>query len=218
MYVSSTWLVVLLQLCAVSSWAGVPESLKEGDVVPIADATSAAADQTVAPALKVAPTFDHAKLEAVELATADAIAKIKAELGDDDHVLSNGFHFQTEAGEKALSNKMLRALITGDDFVILTQGTSVTAGHDDLHNESYPVVFGDTLAAVMAAGGVSVKTFNYAKGGTVYPIDTYCLRDYLGDDADVMLWEFNMIYFGEPPEGYEWYIRQVGWLILPLEL
>ncbi|CAN0523677.1 unnamed protein product, partial [Ectocarpus sp. 8 AP-2014] len=45
-------------------------------------------------------------------------------------------------------------------------GVSTTAGHDDLYEQSYPIVLNGTLGRLMAAAGVRYEAINVAMGNT----------------------------------------------------
>lgn len=52
------------------------------------------------------------------------------------------------------------------EFLALPTGVSTTAGHDDLYEQSYPIVLNGTLGRLMAAAGVRYEAINVAMGNT----------------------------------------------------
>lgn len=75
-------------------------------------------------------------------------------------------------------------------------GTSVTAGHDNFFNQSYPVVFGRILQPVFEAAGVGLVVRNHAMGNNPAVPSAFCVGAQLGEDTDVAVWEFGMMVGG----------------------
>lgn len=74
-------------------------------------------------------------------------------------------------------------------FVIGFSGSSVTAGHDNYFNESYPAVVERTLQRVFRPLGIALEVRNHAMGNNpCYPYDT-CMSTHMGDDVDIITWE-----------------------------
>ncbi len=91
--------------------------------------------------------------------------------------------------------------------VIGVMGTSVTAGHDNWFNESWPVVLGDLLRRPFSAAfGVGVEVRNHAIGGNRYEPSAHCIEATVGPDVDIFGFEFNMIFHG-PAAAFELFIR-----------
>ncbi|KAJ1394154.1 hypothetical protein B484DRAFT_425375 [Ochromonadaceae sp. CCMP2298] len=77
-------------------------------------------------------------------------------------------------------------------FVVGFSGSSVTAGHDNYFNESYPDVFRRALEPVFAAMGVPLTVRNHALGNNpCFPYDA-CVKTHMGEDLDVLAWEQSM--------------------------
>lgn len=72
-------------------------------------------------------------------------------------------------------------------------GTSVTAGHDNLFEESYPMVFARALEPVFEAAGVELHVRNHAMGNNPAVPSAFCVGAQLGEDTDVAVWEFGMM-------------------------
>jgi len=59
-------------------------------------------------------------------------------------------------------------------YTVAFAGTSVTAGHDNWFNESYPLVYERALGPVLAAGGASLHVRNHATGGNAISPSHFC--------------------------------------------
>lgn len=91
-------------------------------------------------------------------------------------------------------------------FVISFTGSSVTAGHDILYNESYPFITGNYMRDSFAAVDITLDSRNVALGNNpCLPYDV-CVKTFAGLDADVAVWEQNYFCDGQPP--MEQFIRQ----------
>lgn len=89
--------------------------------------------------------------------------------------------------------KLARAILTEEPFVVSFAGTSVTAGHDNLFEESYPMVFARALEPVFEAAGVELTVRNHAMGNNPAIPSAFCVGAQLGEDTDVAVWEFGMM-------------------------
>ncbi len=75
------------------------------------------------------------------------------------------------------------------EFLYVFGGSSVTAGHDNWFNESYPMVFQRRLQPIYDALGVPLKVHNIAQGANnCFPAD-YCYGAMGGAAADWINWE-----------------------------
>ena len=94
-------------------------------------------------------------------------------------------------------------------------GYSVTAGRGNLFNQSYPFVVKRLLDEPMKNFGISsLEIRNAAIGGIPSFPFAWCLENFLGDDADLVSWDFSMSEAigdaeGGTAEGLEAYIRHV---------
>ena len=69
-----------------------------------------------------------------------------------------------------LKYKICKKAIDGNStFLFIFGGSSVTAGHDNYYNQSYPLVFERRMKPVMAALGIKLLVHNIAQG-----IDNTC--------------------------------------------
>jgi hypothetical protein len=150
-----------------------------------------------------------ADLTAAAEAVAAAKQKILAEplIGGDTSLLGVDMELESEAD---LVNRFVAAVHTQKPFVISFGGSSVTAGHDNVHKDAYPQVMADFLGPAMAAAGSKLTVRNQAMGGTASTPWSLCLRNFLGDDTDLAVWEFSMIDAGNGGDGMrlkEYFVR-----------
>jgi hypothetical protein len=80
--------------------------------------------------------------------------------------------------------------IVGDDSTYLATfgGSSVTAGHDNLFNESYPIVFGRRLCPAMEAVGIKCDVHNIAQGANACFPSNGCYDSMGGFNPDFINW------------------------------
>eukprot|EP00602_Paraphysomonas_sp_CaronLab_P002960 CAMPEP_0185031420 /NCGR_PEP_ID=MMETSP1103-20130426/18883_1 /TAXON_ID=36769 /ORGANISM="Paraphysomonas bandaiensis, Strain Caron Lab Isolate" /LENGTH=564 /DNA_ID=CAMNT_0027566945 /DNA_START=110 /DNA_END=1804 /DNA_ORIENTATION=- len=74
-------------------------------------------------------------------------------------------------------------------YVMVFGGSSVTAGHDNLYQQSYPEVLRRRMAPALQAAGIELKVRNIAQGNNqCFPSD-YCYEAMGGYDPDFVGWE-----------------------------
>jgi hypothetical protein len=83
------------------------------------------------------------------------------------------------------ATKILRG---GQKFHFIFGGSSVTAGHDNFLNQSYPYVFERRLRPAMEALGLEFEVRNIAMGAMGCFPEDLCYEPQGGDDADVYSW------------------------------
>ena len=115
--------------------------------------------------------------------------------------------FDTSTKERDIVKRLLRAMVLGDNFVVVVGGMSDTAGHGNLFNDSYPLVMRDTIQDVMALANIKFDVRNMAMGGVPSYPSSMCMKDVWGIDSDVIMWDFRMVEH-DALKG-ELYIRQV---------
>ena len=101
----------------------------------------------------------------------------------------NRTHSGYAAGRRRLADKMARAVVWGDSFVLGTMGTSVTVGHGNCATDNYQQQLQRLMAPVWAAAGVAFEIRNAGQGGGCadnQANQAWCVRNTLGDDVDVM--------------------------------
>ena len=117
-------------------------------------------------------------------------------------------------GLRYLAERMARALVWGDSFVVGAMGSSVTAGTGSCNYDSYPRQLERLLSPVFAAGGVELEVRNAGQGGNCgdsFRNQIWCARTLLGDDIDVAHYSWTYFEEGEedPPAYHEMFYRWV---------
>lgn len=87
--------------------------------------------------------------------------------------------------------------IVGENSVYLATfgGSSVTAGHDNKFDQSYPIVFERRISAAMEAVGIQVSVHNIAQGANnCYPSNA-CYESMGGSDPDFINWYYAHYVF-----------------------
>lgn len=101
-----------------------------------------------------------------------------------------------------------------ESFVASFTGSSVTAGHDHLFVQSYPVLVGILLQPAFAAAGINLTTRNAAMGNNpCMPYDV-CVGTFADENSDIVIWEQS--YNCHPSSKgylYEQFVRQA--MLLP---
>lgn len=77
----------------------------------------------------------------------------------------------------------------GASFKMVFGGSSVTAGHDNYFNQSYPMIFEARMSKVFALLGVQLKVRNVAQGANGCIPYTFCYESMGGLDPDFLGWE-----------------------------
>jgi len=181
----------------------------EGAGEKVAAAATPAAEATAATPTGGPSSGELEAAAKVAAAEAERIANIFAP-EDREDVLGSLVHYN----EDYIIDKIGRALTGADGakrFVVSVHGTSVTAGHDNLFEESYPIVFGKELQTAFAAAGVELVVRNMAMGNNPVVPSAFCVASQLGLDTDVAVWEFGMMVEGpqKMPMTEQW-IRQAA--------
>ena len=77
-------------------------------------------------------------------------------------------------------------------FVMGITGSSVTAGHDNFFNESYPAVIETALSPIFKLMNITLVVRNAALGNNpCLPYDA-CISNHVGSDLDFLSWEQSM--------------------------
>ena len=95
------------------------------------------------------------------------------------------------------------------EFIMAFGGYSVTVGRGNHFEQSYPFIMQKILAPILELPPLGVKLIvrNSAIGGIPSFPYGWCLRNFLGEDADVVSWDYGMNE-GKGAEGLESYVRQ----------
>ena len=95
-------------------------------------------------------------------------------------------------------------------FQFAFAGYSVTTGRGNYFHQSYPFVMKNILSDTMTLLGISsIQVRNAAIGGIPSFPYGWCLTNFLGENPDVISWDYAM---NEPqgiPQGFEAYLRQM---------
>ena len=121
-------------------------------------------------------------------------------------MLSKGIHMYGSI--QTTAERMLRAAAHQRPFVMGFGGYSVTVGRGNFFHQSYPFVMqrvlGETFQQLL---GVPLEVRNGAIGGIPSFPYAFCLGHFLGEDADVISWDYSMNE-GNGATVLESYIRQ----------
>ena len=104
--------------------------------------------------------------------------------------------------------RILRAAASSDPkFVASFGGYSVTVGRGNLFSQSFPFVMENVLKKPLKEIGIKLIVRNAAIGGIPSFPYGWCLPNFLGEDADLVSWDYSMNE-GNDATGLEAYIRQ----------
>ncbi|KAG5183371.1 hypothetical protein JKP88DRAFT_185973, partial [Tribonema minus] len=85
----------------------------------------------------------------------------------------------------AIIDRMLGAIVYQRSFRVAFTGTSVTAGHDNLESQSYPMQFESIMAPIFEHSGVNFTATNSAMGNNDIVPYLWCLEAHVGIDPDI---------------------------------
>lgn len=98
-----------------------------------------------------------------------------------------------------LKYKLAKKLVSHDpSYFMLFSGSSVTAGHDNMFNLSFPIIVEKRMKPIFAALGVDLMVSNIAQGNNPCIPYSYCYEAMGGLDPDFLGWEqvFECCNFG----------------------
>ena len=75
------------------------------------------------------------------------------------------------------------------EYLMIFGGSSVTAGHDNYYNQSYPFVFERRMKDIMKQFGLDLVVHNIAQGSNNCRPSDYCYEAMGGDNPDWISWE-----------------------------
>lgn len=190
------------------------EAAAAAEKVTPADAKPAAADIPAADLTKLDTAKAQATFAAARKAIATTLQTLQGEYGAEHAaLLFQSVHF---LDRDYIKHKLVRALLgqngspgkpkSEHDFVMSFAGTSVTAGHDNFYQQSYPVVMEKLIREAFVAAGLNLEVRNHAMGNQPPIPAAFCVQSQLGQDTDVAAWEFGMMVGGELQNSYveEW--------------
>ena len=106
------------------------------------------------------------------------------------------------------ANRILTARFKKRPFKMTFGGYSVTVGRGNYFHQSYPFVMKRILEEPMKLLGVDLYVRNAAIGGIPSFPYGFCLDNFLGEDTDVVSWDYSMNESGGVSAGIEAYLRQ----------
>ncbi len=114
-------------------------------------------------------------------------------------------------GWDLLKYKIAKKILEGNsEFLVIFGGSSVTAGHDNYYNQSWPLVFERRMAPIFDAIGVKLAVHNIAQGANNCRPALNCYESMGGEHADFIGWEqsFNC---GKAKDVFEQVARIAYW-------
>jgi hypothetical protein len=103
--------------------------------------------------------------------------------------------------DKILVAKMVKAMhggLTDDEeqaFIISVVGSSMSAGHDNFRNGTFAAILQRTLQPAWDSLGVKFKVRNLAVGGRNPSPWPLCMKQLVGDDTDLLIYELSFWNF-----------------------
>ena len=116
-----------------------------------------------------------------------------------------------EYGWDILKYKIAKKIVDGgSSFLMIFGGSSVTAGHDNYYNQSWPFVFERRVKPIFDALGIKLLVHNIAQGANNCRPAANCYDSMGGDNADFIGWEqsFNC---GKSKDIFELMARVAYW-------
>ena len=92
-----------------------------------------------------------------------------------------------------LKSLFMKKLLKQAPLNIVFTGTSVTAGHDNYFNQSYPSILSDILKPIFEKVSIDLSVSNVAMGNNPTVPYGYCTEAIAGDDVDIISWEQAMM-------------------------
>ena len=144
-----------------------------------------------------------------------AVKKAKNILNDPDNMspeeLSQNHHHKKERSTKLVTT-MARALLNPEqsEFKIGTIGSSVAAGHDNCHYDSYESQLERTLSPVFAAAKMGLQVQNAGEGGGCgdsHKNQVFCVTQNLSPDVDIIHYSWTYFEKGGAEEQREQLVR-----------
>ncbi len=160
-----------------------------------------------------------ARLDATRKATLELRSMLKDYYGGPEVLLLTWLRQPGEPGYDAgldfLAEKLAHALVWRDPLVVGTVGSSVTAAHDNCHDDSYQRQLERVMAPVWAAAEVPFEVRNAGQGGGCgddHRNQIWCLKALVGDDVDIVHYSWTYFEAGNRPEPfhemfYRWSLR-----------
>ena len=125
--------------------------------------------------------------------------------------LSQNHHHKKERTTKLVTT-MARAILNPDQtkFTIGTIGSSVAAGHDNCHYDSYESQLERTLTPIFAAAKMNLQVQNAGEGGGCgdsHKNQVFCITQNLSPDVDIIHYSWTYFEKGGAEEQREQLVR-----------
>mmetsp|Transcript_8887 Transcript_8887/g.19982 ORF Transcript_8887/g.19982 Transcript_8887/m.19982 type:complete len:329 (-) Transcript_8887:46-1032(-) len=88
-----------------------------------------------------------------------------------------------------LKTKFATKILSGDPYLMTFAGSSVTAGHDNYYNQSFPLIVKKRMGDIFAKLGVQLEVHNIAHGANPCMPYIYCYETLGGKSPDFVNWE-----------------------------
>ncbi len=108
---------------------------------------------------------------------------------------------------KHTAERIIQSMNNDKRFVMSFGGYSVTVGRGNYYKQSYPFIMEGVLKPVFESLSMDLVVRNSAIGGIPSMPYGWCLKNFLGDDSDVVSWDYGMNE-GNGASAFESYIRQ----------
>lgn len=105
------------------------------------------------------------------------------------------------------AERIVRAMQKDGKFVMSFGGYSVTVGRGNFYKQSYPFIMEKVLKPVFDSMNLELIVRNSAIGGIPSFPYGWCLPNFLGNDSDVVSWDYGMNE-GNGAGAFESYMRQ----------
>ncbi len=113
---------------------------------------------------------------------------------------------------KILSNALGKESEDTKKFVLAWMGSSVTAGHDTVFNETFTVLTGQIMSPAFEGTGITLESRNAAMGNNPCVPYDLCPKTFAGPDADLVHWEQSYNCFAHDIQKtgpiFEQFVRQ----------
>ena len=113
-----------------------------------------------------------------------------------------------------VSDRIARALVHKEKFVIGAIGSSVMCGHDNCADDSLPRQLQRELSHVFSSADVGLEIRNAGEGGGCgdsYMNQIYCVLHLVGNDIDMLMYTWTYFEHEEPALYHELILR---WLLM----
>lgn len=162
--------------------------------------------------------FNDPRLDSMKMAAQETRLMLEDYYGD-HQVMQETWYNDASRNNQFLADKIARAIVWEDRFIIGALGSSVTAGNGNCRYDNYTSQLHRLLSPLFAAGNVSVEIRNTAQGGECgdsHRNQVWCINSLAGSDLDVL--HYSWTYFEASDRNreqthelfYRWSLMQSG--------